>query len=315
MKSLREKNAEKRGFTIVELLTVMSVIVILIGLLVPSLNKVKRYARDVKQKAQFHSIDVAMELFASEHDGYPESKRYDEDGQVYPGALRLCEAMMGQDQMGYDPDSHFRQDGMVYDSVNGKWVSLYRNSKTNLLDADLPASLKKRRGPYLQLENANANTLYNIYARSYAPLAPIAQKYVLCDVYKRVVNQDTGKRIGMPILYYRANTSNQFFSKVDADAGNSIYDYHDNELIVDASIPLSIPPIAHPMASTGLTSIGVAADIQTNFYDKIENTDISSMSSTSTYRRPYCADSYILIAAGFDGEYGTSDDIFNFGQK
>jgi hypothetical protein len=25
------------------------------------------------------------------------------------------------------------------------------------------------------------------------------------------------------------------------------------------------------------------------------------------------ADSYILISAGFDGEYGTSDDVFNFG--
>ena len=52
MNSVREKNDRAAGFTIVELLTVMSVIVILIGLLVPSLNKVKRFARDVKQKAQ-----------------------------------------------------------------------------------------------------------------------------------------------------------------------------------------------------------------------------------------------------------------------
>ncbi|MBN1124688.1 MAG: prepilin-type N-terminal cleavage/methylation domain-containing protein, partial [Sedimentisphaerales bacterium] len=37
-------NARKKGFTIVELLTVMGVIAILIGLLVPALNQVKDYA-------------------------------------------------------------------------------------------------------------------------------------------------------------------------------------------------------------------------------------------------------------------------------
>ena len=28
--------------------------------------------------------------------------------------------------------------------------------------------------------------------------------------------------------------------------------------------------------------------------------------------RPYRADSYILMSAGFDGLYGTKDDVFNF---
>ena len=55
-----KKHSEKQGFTIVELLTVMSVIAILIGLLVPALNLVRKMAKDTKQKAQFHSINVAV---------------------------------------------------------------------------------------------------------------------------------------------------------------------------------------------------------------------------------------------------------------
>ena len=63
MKSLAKQYETKAAFTIVELLTVMSIIVILIGLLVPALNNVKRYAFTVKQNAQFHSVNVALELF------------------------------------------------------------------------------------------------------------------------------------------------------------------------------------------------------------------------------------------------------------
>ena len=31
--------------------------------------------------------------------------------------------------------------------------------------------------------------------------------------------------------------------------------------------------------------------------------------------RPYRMDSYILMSAGFDGLYGTRDDIFNFEER
>ncbi len=112
VKSTIKNSRNKRAFTIVELLTIMSIIVILMGLLLPALNKVKRYAKEVKQKAQFHSIDVAMELFNTEHDDYPESGALDGSGTTdYCGAMKLCEAMMGQDLMGYHPDSVFNWDG------------------------------------------------------------------------------------------------------------------------------------------------------------------------------------------------------------
>lgn len=89
MKSIVKQSNSKAAFTIVELLTVMSIIVILIGLLVPALNKVRQFAYEVKQKAQFHSIDTAMELFNSEFDGYPDSDALDPDGQSFCGVKAL----------------------------------------------------------------------------------------------------------------------------------------------------------------------------------------------------------------------------------
>jgi len=44
------------------------------------------------------------------------------------------------------------------------------------------------------------------------------------------------------------------------------------------------------------------------FYQNIKNVQLS-------IARPYRADTYILISAGFDGEYGTADDICNFEWK
>ena len=118
MKSNVKKTNREAAFTIVELLTVMSIIVILIGLLVPALNKVKQYAYEVKQKAQFHSIDAALELFNSEFDGYPDSGALDPDAMQYCGAMKLCEAIISRDLMGFHPDSIFRSNGLGSLGIN-----------------------------------------------------------------------------------------------------------------------------------------------------------------------------------------------------
>lgn len=295
MKPITKRPNQKAAFTIVELLTVMSIIIILIGLLVPALNMVKQYARRVRQKAQFHSIDVAMELFNNQWEGYPNSDAKDETGTDYCGALKLCEAMVGQDLMGFHPNSHFRSD-----CTDGGTppVDLYA-TPTNGFDpaTDDPENLKVRK-MYLQLENVHAYRLWNIYSNT----APFQQDlFVLCDVYNQVRNIDTGKKIGMPILYYKANTSNtkhdpnSLPSAWDNDNGN-IYNYFDNDELVSLPLPWA-PTKQHPMFTD-----------PTIFYEMTRDKKISIESG-----RPNRADSYILISAGPDGEYGTSDDVFNFG--
>ena len=51
-----------------------------------------------------------------------------------------------------------------------------------------------------------------------------------------------------------------------------------------------------------------------DFYDMIANFAASANLNSTTQTRPYRAESYILISAGYDGVFGTSDDVVNFGE-
>ena len=104
----------QKGFTIIELLTVMSIIIILMGVLVPALSRTRRFARVVTQKHQFYEIDKGLELYRTAHqDTYPDSDPCDmaASPQPYCGAMKLCEAMLGQDGMGFHPLSRFLANG------------------------------------------------------------------------------------------------------------------------------------------------------------------------------------------------------------
>jgi prepilin-type N-terminal cleavage/methylation domain-containing protein len=311
---MKRSNA-KAGFTIVEILTVMSIIVILITLLVPSLNMAKRYARGVRQRAQFHSIDVALDLFSATWEGYPPSNAKDEATPPvsYCGAMKLCEALMGKDLLGFHPSSRFRSDGL--DSTGG--TQLYPQAPAPITPVYLE-NLKSRKGPYLQLENANAFKVKHLYGEG-QKVAPFkGNEFVLCDVYNRVVlkpasDDAVGEKIkgksGMPILYYKADTSKNKHSltQLPPTETDDIYNFLDNDELVKLALPWNTT-VYHPMALGGLaTSTGGVSD-PLIFYQKTQDTKIT------TTVRPYRADSYILISAGFDGEYGTPDDVFNFGE-
>ena len=73
MKTRTKKQPKGPAFTIVELLTVMAVIAMLIGLLVPALNLVRRHAKDTQQRAQFNAINAGLEIFKNDYSDYPES--------------------------------------------------------------------------------------------------------------------------------------------------------------------------------------------------------------------------------------------------
>jgi type II secretory pathway pseudopilin PulG len=291
MKPVAKRAKDRGAFTIVELLTVMSIIVILIGLLVPALNKARRYATYVRQKAQLHSMDAAIELFNNEYGGYPPSTGLDDSPAAAPycGAMKLCEALMGQDLLGFHSISVFRANGL---DATGT-IQLYPPSPAQ-------NNLRARKGPYLAAENANAFTMTKIYgAAKVAPFLPAS--YVLCDVYDR--QMASGVKTGMPILYYKANTANNLhdpnLAPTLTDAKGNIYNYWDNQALVN---------LGKPWESGTTTTPHALADPQ-RFYRNTQNHMIE------TARQPYRSDEYFLLSAGWDGEYGTADDIFNFEWK
>lgn len=282
MNTTTKKSKTKQAFTIVELLTVMSIIVILIGLLAPALNYARRYAAEVKQKAQFYRIDSAIASFNAEMDSYPDSSALDSAGKPYCGAMKLAEAMLGQDLRGFHPNSVFRADG-----TDGFGNYLYPDANAPNYNANISA----RKELFLDLDSANAFLLGDLYSNVGTALP--ANRFVLCDVFKRVTQHTTGKKAGMPILYYKADTAKTRHNVSSPDDVDNIYNYKDNQTLVGLGMPFAPGKVQSLFNGT-------------RFYLNTRNYQIT------TAPIPIHSKTYILISAGYDGEYGTPDDICNF---
>ena len=281
--------SEGRGFTLTEIILLIFLLSLFFIFLMiraePNPRRLRAYI--IKQKAQFRSIDCALELLKSEFDSYPPSDALDEDGRPYCGAMKLCEAMMGRDLMGFHPDSIFNSAG-----TDSNGTLLYPESTAASGEA-YHDSLKVRKGPYLPLENANTYKLADIYGEgktgSFDP-----NDYVLCGTFENIKIPGKRKKVGMPILYYKADTSKTAHDVNDPNNPENIYDYRDNHALLALGIP-GKPGQKHPLYENPKI-----------FYEMIRNDRVAGPS------RPYRAETYILLSAGPDGLYGTEDDIANF---
>ncbi len=296
---------KKKGFTIIELLTVMSIIIILISLLVPSLNRVRRVAKGVAQRAQFYDIEKALEEFRADNDDeYPDSGEDDTDDPCRPycGAMKLCEAMIGQDGMGLHEDSVFFANG---EDMVGNPLYLFDLSSVTLpADEDLAQKVNRgQRIKYLESDDVGRAKLAEMFTTSIAPFETdpcVAPSAVLCDVFVRTQIKSgarLGEKVGMPVLYYKADVRKQSHNVALPDDLDNIYDYKDNMDLVDLGLPWD---------ATGFHPINSLLGPPPEFYELIQNEDII------TTPTPYKKNQYILISAGYDGRYGTRDDIFNF---
>ena len=176
---VRERNS-LTGFTLTEILTVIVIITILAGILMPALNQVKKLAKETKQKAEIGSIDVGLNLYRNDFGEYPPSHGKgippNEDDQLptynYCGAQTLAEAMFGRDLLGFHPDSQ-------YDPCDGRYV---------------PATVNARKDAYLDRTNISVFNPYQVFNRdTYDSLAlkVLPTKYVICDVFTAVNRQIT----------------------------------------------------------------------------------------------------------------------------
>jgi len=288
-------------------------------------RQVKDYSKRIQQKAQFHGIDMGLEMYKTEFGSYPRSNdnsiapQHLVDNTPYCGANKLAEAMVGLDLIGFHPNADFRSDGMNT-VVDKNGIS----APVNVYDTSQPApavwqsgqeNIDARKGPFVDLEKVNAFRLDEIYAGGVpapfignfstfdAQLNPVTlYPLALCDVYAQKRSGTGSKKTGTPILYYRArsNYSQQNYS-IDGVYADDIYNYDDNANLVALGMPNDGTAFSVQTAGTG--------DELENFENIIVNDNIQ------TIRRPYRADSYILISAGKDGDFGTADDVFNFDKE
>ncbi len=300
----------RKGFTVVELITTVTIIALLLGLLLPSITMVRTKAKEAAQKAQFATIEIALGAFKQDYGDYPPSSwpSFPPPTFDYCGAQKLSEALLGWDLMGFHPKSDFLASGR-------------NNTSVYVYDGNNITELKNRKGPYLDLATANVFQLGNLFNAT-SPLA--SGTFVLCDIYKvRKFIDSTGKIVsaGAPILYYKANTSSKIFDAniPGATTVNRVYNYYDNSPVINLGKLTSNgnSGLAHPFA------YGVDSPV---FYDDITRYNPATSpgygGSGIGYgirdmrmpkpNRPYNPDNYILISAGPDGYYGTADDIHNF---
>jgi len=305
---------EKTGFTLVELLTVLAIVAMLTGLLIPSLTFLRNTAKEAQQKAQLTTIDMALNAFRNDYGDYPPSSWLPPGD--YCGAQKLAEALLGWDLVGFHPDSHWQADGRnnapyTVGGITYPPDGYFFYDTTSLLDMD------KRRGPYLEQATTNAFKLGDLYGPALAAsaLSTSPDTFVICDSFgvKKVtlVSGETVKA-GTPILYYRANTASK---TIDPSVLPQlrIYNVRDNVSLIDQlkSVEENIADAQdHPLG------MFIGGDYPV-FYNARYNYGVGIGYGIRDPKVPtpwpYRPDSYILISAGADGLYGTADDICNFG--
>ncbi len=318
----------RRAFTIIELLTVVAIISVLIAVLTVGGNKIRKLGKNLQQKAVFHGMTVGLELFSSDFNGYPASRLTANNGAApyVTGAQHLAEALLGRDERGFEPMTGWY-------APNDK---LYRpNVPADLYDTQVAnsQSLARRKGPYCELKYGYAVSIYALWGTKKAASKiydsganPTGAKRspVITDVFNKVeVKLPNGEivRAGMPILYFKANPGSRF--RVDAarqevknpapaEYTQWVYNYNDN-----------LPALQLPWLSDTVASEAAKKEITSHYYDpgNASNKAEQNFYETITqpggdaargFFKPYNGETFLLISAGYDGIFGTKDDIVNF---
>jgi len=262
---------------------------------------VRSMAKEAKQKAQFTTIDLALTAFKNDQGDYPPSDWTTvQTAGDYCGPQKLTEALLGWDLLGFHPDSAWRADGL--DATGGNMT--YDPLKTRDTNADgIPDTMNERKGPYMDLATTSVFKVGELFPATVTGTLALDTN-VLCDVFAtrkvRLSSNLKTANAGSPILYYRANTAEKTIDR--------IYNIQDDDAFVQAK--QLFDGRDHPLGR------GTIADRSLFFYgnpnDPLATGYIQNPKVTAR-AWPYRPDSYILISAGADGLYGTSDDIHNFG--
>ena len=311
MKKRTRRVRTRRGFTLIELLVVIAIIAFLVGILVPSLSLLKRISTNLRQKSIFHGFETGLELFSKDFDGYPESTITTDSGGAVPyvcGAQHFVEAIVGRDERGFEPRTgwYAKDDGLYNSNVP---IDLYDDSVDDSLNRRKPIymELKKGTGVFTMRDLYGTGNCGDVYESdaSGRPCAP-----VFTDVFRKkkiTLSSGDSVKVGSPILYYKADSASRYFkvSPMPPYYNEWIYNVLDNDSIVKLGT-LEDPAVQHRFASDYTDTDDNNKNGLEIFYETITNPNVQM------YDKPFNAKTFILISAGWDGIFGTKDDISSF---
>ena len=300
-----------KAFTLVELLTVIGIISLLLALALPALNEARIKARIVGDSASLNSIGVAIESFASDMGYYPKSSTRDmllQAGEVDDtvtldqGAHRLVEALLGMETLGFlgfEKDHWYQiEDGSLTAGIIEPGTPVVPNR------LGIPAEYKEAKlyGPYMSLDSAELGKMQDAH--------PNGENFPDGGNNNSVFTGSLDRHAPKAILYYRANANRRILGE--------IYNYEDNMDITkdyiaggdeeeDAFYPGFYDYDNYNDGDFERYIWDQRTGASATLGDPISNLEFSA--------RPYKKDSFILINAGRDNQYGTVDDICNFQKR
>lgn len=296
------------GFSLVELLTVVGIIALLIGILLPTMSQARVEAKRSATRQMLASAERGLETLNTDLGSYPDStRRVDpikyKSGETshgpafLSGAHWLARALIGHDGQGIDYAGRGLSDSpasIVLDAYNSG------------------GPLAKRRGTYLEKAEFKKDV-------EIGSSGPETERSMILD------------KFGFPVLYYRAKQRAQMpFAETyaaQASDGPATYCQEDNAELTGGRAGGSnknpwdfnntgfkhglgqFGDVANPAQKLTLPYKGQS--FVGTLYDRSAFESDPTPAASRVVRKAARDTSFLLIAAGPDGLFGTPDDVSN----
>ncbi len=336
----RGSYSQAPGFTLVELMTVIFIIGLLVGILIPSLTAVRNAAKKTSSKATIGALSTGLEAFKNDHskdfrqtNGYPPSFAHppigtfgfdpyegefpfleasENDPPVVYGAHWLPAMLMGVDVLGIVPR------GAVPPLVRTRPWLWYTSDPLGNGSGPLersplyldPTGLKTVATEELPFSGPGPSGHLAGFFPNWTAMAHLP---VIVDAFDQ------------PILYYVSNTYGTTANLLEEERANGYqpsppyYFHQDNEGFTgnDENVGWDFGSGGdHAIARSG-------EDLDATNIDDDSNTFAHFIHDGKAHRatpdwtpqsplKPFNSDTFLLISAGRDGRYGTVDDVANF---